>query len=58
MVTIRDTRAAGYCSRGVRAFFERYGLDYNSFLEHGIPASKLEATGDQMAISVCEVVRG
>lgn len=58
IVTMRDIRAAKMCSRGTRAFFERHGLDFNDFLTNGIPAEKLEATGDAMAVRVCEVARG
>lgn len=58
IVTMKDIRAAKMCSRGTRAFFERHGLDFNDFLSNGIPAEKLEATGDHMAHRVCEVARG
>lgn len=58
IVTMRDIRAARQCSRGTRAFFIRHGLDFNDFLTNGIPAEKLEATGDHMALRVCEVARG
>lgn len=46
------------CSRGARKFFIRHGLDWSDFLKNGIPASKLEATGDYMALQVVEVARG
>ena len=58
IVTMRDVRAAGMCSRGPRAFFKRHGLDWNRFLEEGIPAEELEATGDALAMQVVEVARG
>lgn len=58
IVTMRDIRAAKQCSRGTRTFFKRHGLDWDDFLTNGIPAEKLEATGDHMAIRVCEVARG
>lgn len=51
-------RACRYCSKGVREFFSRHGLDYSLFLREGIPASQLEATGDVMATKVVEVARG
>lgn len=57
-VTMRDIRAARMCSRGTRSFFVRHGLDFNDFLTNGIHAEKLEATGDAMAVRVCEVARG
>ena len=58
IVTMRDIRAAKMCSRGSRAFFIRHGLDFSDFVANGILAEKLEATGDAMAIRVCEVARG
>lgn len=58
IVTMRDIRRAKMCSRGTRDFFRRHGLDFDDFLTNGIPAEKLEATGDAMAARVCEVARG
>jgi len=58
IVTMRDVRAARMCSRGARAFFIRYGLDWDDFLKNGINSEKLEATGDAMAKRVVEVARG
>jgi hypothetical protein len=58
IITMRDIRATHMCSRGTRAFFERHGLDWNKFLDEGIPAEDLEATGDAMALAVVEHARG
>lgn len=58
MVTMADVRAARMCSRGTRAFFERHGLDWQTFLAAGLPASVIAATGDAMALQVVEVARG
>lgn len=58
IVTMRDIRAAKMCSRGARKFFERHGLDWSAFVKQGIPAEKLAATGDAMALQVVEVARG
>lgn len=58
IITMRDIRAAKMCSRGTRAFFQRHGLDWTDFLKNGIPAEKLAATGDPMALQVVEVARG
>lgn len=49
-VTINDARAAGLCTRGGRLWAERHGLDWRAFLEHGISAEALLATGDAMAL--------
>jgi hypothetical protein len=54
---MRHMRQAGYCSRGVRAFFERHALDWSAFLKGGIPAAALEATGDAMAARVAKLAR-
>lgn len=58
MVTMQHARQAKMCSRGQRAFFMRHGLDWLEFLDKGIEASKLEATGDAMAMIVVEIARG
>lgn len=63
IVTIQDARAVltptgrGYCSRGIRAFFQRHGLDFNDFLKNGIEEEKLINTGDYMALKAVEVAR-
>jgi len=56
-VTIDDVRGAGHCVRGAKQWFERYKLDFRAFLDEGIPASKLLATGDAYGIQVVEVAR-
>lgn len=58
VVTMQHVRAARMCSAGTRAFFARHGLDWAEFLRVGIAAEQLEATGDAMAMIVCEVARG
>lgn len=57
IVTMRHIRQAKMCSHGARKFFARHNLDWSAFLREGIPAEQLEATGDVMAIRVCEVAR-
>ncbi|NGQ93403.1 hypothetical protein G5V65_21195 [Rhodobacter sp. HX-7-19] len=47
-VTIHDLRAARYCLAGVRPWFRRHGLDWQSFLDGGIEAETLRATGDAL----------
>ena len=56
-VTMRHMRQAGYCSRGVRAFFTRHGIAWGDFLRDGVPAQRLEATGDAMATRVAQIAR-
>lgn len=58
LVRMEHVRAVRMCSRGTRAFFERHGLDWQTFLKDGLPAEMLEATGDAMALQVVEVARG
>ena len=47
-VTIQDIRAARYCLSGVRPWFRRHGLDWQAFLNVGISAETLRATGDAL----------
>jgi hypothetical protein len=56
-VTIAHVRAAGLCVHGTRTWFARQGLDFRAFLERGLPASSLLATGDAMAARVVEAAR-
>jgi hypothetical protein len=42
----------GLCRRGARAWFDRYGLDWDSFRRDGIDSETLLATGDAFAIAV------
>lgn len=54
-VTMRHVRQAAMCSRGARAFFQRHGLDWNTFLRAGLDAKVIRATGDAMATRVAEL---
>ena len=47
-VTIQDVRAARYCLAGVRPWFIRHGLSWQAFLDAGIDAEQLRATGDAL----------
>ncbi|PJF07756.1 hypothetical protein [Pseudorhodobacter sp. MZDSW-24AT] len=47
-VTIQDLRAARYCLAGVRPWFRRHGLDWQEFLDGGIEAEALRASGDAL----------
>lgn len=57
IVTMRHMRQLGYCSAGVRRFFEKHNFSYSDFLKNGIDADKLAGTGDQMAIDVSELAK-
>jgi hypothetical protein len=47
-VTTADLRAVGYCFAGVRPWFARHGFDWQAFIEQGISAERLRATGDAL----------
>jgi hypothetical protein len=58
IVTMVHVRRAHQCSAGARSFFKRHELDWQTFLDEGLPAEVIEATGDAMALRVVEVARG
>lgn len=57
LVTVVHMREANLCARGGRRVAERYGLDFKEFATKGLPASKLEATGDAMLIKLAQMAR-
>lgn len=57
MVTMKHVRSIELCSRGTRAWFAKYDLDYNTFLEQGLPVEVIEATGDAIGKRVAQVAR-
>ncbi len=46
------SRRPGYCARGTRAWFVRYGLDFRAFVRDGLPEETFLATGDGMAAAL------
>ncbi|WP_375572619.1 hypothetical protein ABWH93_06230 [Seohaeicola saemankumensis] len=54
-VTIKDLRDARYCLAGVRPWFLRHGLDWQAFLNSGIDADRLRATGDALVEPVITI---
>lgn len=54
-VTIQDLRTAHYCLAGVRPWFRRHGLDWQAFLNSGIDADRLRATGDALVEPVITI---
>ena len=46
------SQRAGFCRSGAREWFQRHGLDWRDFVQNGIPAETLEATGDGLALAV------
>lgn len=62
MVTAEHLREArlrhgGYCPRGMRSWFERYGLSMREFLQNGYPVSVIEATGDTLGLQVADIAK-
>ena len=58
IITMRDIRAAGMCSKGARKWFNRNGLEWSEFLKDGIDSDEILKTGDAMGKRVIEVARG
>ena len=56
-VTVRDMRRVRYCLAGCRAWFRRHGLDWQAFLDRGIEAERLRATGDALVEPAIEAGR-
>lgn len=50
-------RGLGLCSRGARDFCDRERISWQDFIEDGIDAEKLIATGDHYALAVVEHAR-
>lgn len=57
LVTHSDMRRLGYCNRGARDWFARHQLDWSQFIDLGLPAPLLLATGDSMAEDVVAAAR-
>lgn len=58
IVTMHDVRAAHGCRKGAKAFCDRHGIDWMTFLRDGVGAQILIDTGDAMALNLVEVARG
>lgn len=60
IVKLEHMRRLRYCSKGIRAFFVKYSLDYQKFLKEGIDAEELlsASNNDAMAKAVVEVANG
>lgn len=54
-VTIQDLHDARYCRAGVRPWFRRHGLSWQDFLDNGIAADRLRATGDALVEPVIQI---
>jgi len=45
------------CATGARVWFAEHNLSWSNFIDHGISADKLLATGDAFATAVVETAR-
>lgn len=57
-LTMTDVRAAGYCSRGIRAWFAAHGYDFQKFLREGASVDELRAMQDGDVQQVLDRRRG
>jgi hypothetical protein len=51
---MRHLRAARICARGARRWFKQHEIDWQGFLDNGVPAELLSATGDPFALRAVE----
>lgn len=51
------SRRNGFCRGKSRDWFRAHGLDWKSFVLHGIPAEELEKTGDGLALALVKWAR-
>lgn len=62
IVTLEDVRLAkerhgGYCTRGVAAWLERYGMSLRHLARAGYPVEMIEAPGDSFGNTVAQIAR-
>lgn len=58
MITIQHARKAGYCTKGMRVWFEARGLDFKEFRTVGLNETVLADTGDMQALRLIEIAHG
>jgi hypothetical protein len=57
IVLHEDMAAVGFCNHHARPWAVQHGFDWTDFIRNGIPAGRLIATGDAMALRVVEAAR-
>lgn len=57
VVRVEHLRSANMCIRGAKQWARYMGIDFDAFVRDGIVASKLEATGDALALRVVKIAR-
>jgi hypothetical protein len=56
MIGVEDLRKSGVCSDAAK-WFESNGMSWREFVLHGIAASRIEATGNAIALRVVAEAR-
>ena len=56
-VLVQDLRVARLCMTGARLWFRRQGFNWQDFLDNGIEADKLLATGEALAEPVIAIAK-
>jgi len=56
-VRVQDLRVARLCMPGARLWFRRQGFNWQDFLDNGIEADKLLATGEALAEPVIAIAK-
>ena len=56
-IHMRHLRAANMCNREPRRWFAAHGFSWSDFIQHGIPAETVAATGDPLALIVVEAAK-
>lgn len=46
------TARSGFCRGGSKQWFAAHGLDWADFVRNGIPAERMEATGDALGLAL------
>jgi len=55
VVTLAHARELQYCSKGIRQFCERHGIDFYRFRHGGIPVEELQGIDDAMLHKLIEL---
>ena len=54
-VRIARKRHGGYCTKGMRVWAERNGLDFRHFLQHGYPIEVMQPVADAFMTRVIDI---
>lgn len=57
IVTMSDVRKTGHCVLGIRRWAMAHGLNFRDFIDNGIAASAILATGDGVGAAIVGKVR-